>query len=442
MEKIDNCNNIAIKVQQDEIIDLDDGCQLALESLSNVNYKKAVKEYIQRDKSDRSKYMTMILTNDFDRFQVLLNIGYTFDCIGTLLFSRRSENPVSLVNQYFRDTITRHVQRNMQEIIQRPVLVTSNEVIEVLMNIYNYEIGQGNIEVKEKIISELNAMISGLEPHNFVLKPYGSMVNGITIGQSDVDLSLFKGTETPTPEDHISIKECLADQPGIQDLLLVPSSMPIIKLVHSGIDFDISFGNQHAVDNSELLKAYAQADPRSHPFLVLIKKWATVKGISSASGGGFLSSYSWTNLAIFFLQTINPPVLPCIQFPQGLQHPLNWESANTLKLDQLLLAFFIFYSTFNFNDNLVSISKGVMSRVEDSIFQQLKVGKNWSVFIQDPLLDDVNTGRWLKPCKYNTIKLELNAAVCVLASGSPLSTHLFHSVDKTNLVLSPKHTLN
>lgn len=68
-----------------------------------------------------------------------------------------------------------------------------------------------------------------------------------------------------------------------------------------------------AVHNTRLLKCYAEFDPRVKPVIFAVKHWATRRGIKDASFG-FLSTYSFVLLVIFFLQVgVSPPVLPHLQ---------------------------------------------------------------------------------------------------------------------------------
>ncbi|KAF2072783.1 hypothetical protein CYY_005906 [Polysphondylium violaceum] len=418
----------------DGVFTIEEGCQVA-----KIN-DSSFKQFLAKDKSDKTRYIKLILTNSFDRYHALSTIGYVLYTIDDLLSQKPNKKPNSLVNQYFRDTITNYAKSKSRELLDAyrdSVLglpATNTEIVQVLMNIYREQIDQSKIQEKQSAIDDLNRMISGLDNGIYVFKPYGSFVNGIMISNSDVDLSLFKDSQTLSPQDQVCVRDFLAKRKEVQSVQLVQSRLPIIKLVHSNIDFDVSFGNHSAVDNSLLLRAYAQADPRAHAFLVLIKKWAAVKFISSAAFG-YLSSYAYSCLSIFFLQTIDPPVLPCIKLDQI--SGLNWSSANTLSIDQLLLKFFIFYSTFDFSQNLVSISKGVMTRVQDC--PTMPMSPTSCVYIQDPLIDDFNTAKSLKPGKLDLIKLELYSAVCILTSGSPtLSANLFLAIDKSAPVLVSK----
>lgn len=63
---------------------------------------------------------------------------------------------------------------------------------------------------------------------------------------------------------------------------------------------------------ASLLRTYVSLDGRVAPLLSLIKTWAKARGINDASEHT-LNSFGYTLLLIQFLQTRQPPVLPCLQ---------------------------------------------------------------------------------------------------------------------------------
>jgi DNA polymerase sigma len=53
-------------------------------------------------------------------------------------------------------------------------------------------------------------------------------------------------------------------------------------------------------------------DDRVRPLAMIIKYWAKSRLLNDAAGGGTLTSYTWILMAINFLQTRNPPILPSL----------------------------------------------------------------------------------------------------------------------------------
>ena len=80
----------------------------------------------------------------------------------------------------------------------------------------------------------------------------------------------------------------------------------------SKIECDVCINNPLGVINSQLLKCYAEYDPRARELIFNVKLWTKRRNITSAMDGTF-SSYSWVLLCIFYLQNTSPPVLPVLQ---------------------------------------------------------------------------------------------------------------------------------
>mmetsp|Transcript_10381 Transcript_10381/g.25119 ORF Transcript_10381/g.25119 Transcript_10381/m.25119 type:complete len:822 (-) Transcript_10381:2015-4480(-) len=159
------------------------------------------------------------------------------------------------------------------------------------------------------------------------------------------------------------------------------------------IDFDICFLNDIAVANSNLLREYSLVDPRVRSLMITVKQWAKDQKINSAKEK-CISSYSWMNLVVFYLQ--------CVGFAPNLQSStlmkaanlapdhdgnywhfinnldtftLKWEEVkrgglwtmpsefDELPLSLLLYGFFEFYSfRFPFGTHAVSIRRGNISQ--------------------------------------------------------------------------------
>jgi senataxin/terminal uridylyltransferase len=81
--------------------------------------------------------------------------------------------------------------------------------------------------------------------------------------------------------------------------------------------FDICFLNDIAVANSGLLREYSLVDPRVRTLMMSVKQWAKEFGINSAKDN-HISSYTWMNLVVFYLQ--------CIRFLPNLQSPALMEA--------------------------------------------------------------------------------------------------------------------
>eukprot|EP00931_Biecheleriopsis_adriatica_P050033 TRINITY_DN28957_c0_g1_i1.p1 TRINITY_DN28957_c0_g1~~TRINITY_DN28957_c0_g1_i1.p1 ORF type:complete len:563 (-),score=93.29 TRINITY_DN28957_c0_g1_i1:84-1772(-) len=156
---------------------------------------------------------------------------------------------------------------------------------------------------------------------------FGSSVNGFGDAQSDVDLVLEATTEELVKGLNLHEVFRKADPrevaPTALQALIQPlrqtgfaikeqvltAKVPILKL-HFGVDCDLSCNNLLPFFNTRLLKVYSTLDPRVVGLVQELKRWAKLKGVHGADKGN-LSSYSFTLLAIFYMQ--QRAALPCLQ---------------------------------------------------------------------------------------------------------------------------------
>ena len=92
---------------------------------------------------------------------------------------------------------------------------------------------------------------------------------------------------------------------------------PVIKCVYRDVygttDLDVVVNNGLAVHNTALLRAYLDVSAYTRQFIVLVKLWASRRGVNKAAEGT-LSSYGHVLSAIHFLQAgVDPPMLPDLQ---------------------------------------------------------------------------------------------------------------------------------
>lgn len=134
---------------------------------------------------------------------------------------------------------------------------------------------------------------------------FGSVVSGLSLPGGDLDVCLLHNAQPVRLQRQSMIKAFdLMKKIGFGELKPIPGArVPIIKFVHleTGVEGDLGFGSSAGVVNSLLLKAYTDMEPKFRNLTVLVKNWAKQRDIASASKG-FLSSYGWTLLVLFYLQ--------------------------------------------------------------------------------------------------------------------------------------------
>lgn len=80
-----------------------------------------------------------------------------------------------------------------------------------------------------------------------------------------------------------------------------------------GVQCDINFSNELALQNSALLKCYSLCDPRVRIMVLFVKAWTKRRHINSPYHGT-LNSYGYVLMVVHFLVNIaRPPVLPNLQ---------------------------------------------------------------------------------------------------------------------------------
>ena len=94
----------------------------------------------------------------------------------------------------------------------------------------------------------------------------------------------------------------------------VSAKVPIVKFRHkkTSIEGDISLYNTLALQNTHLLRSYAEIDERTIILGHMVKHFAKMCRIGDASCGS-LSSYAYIIMMLHYLMNTSPPLLPCLQ---------------------------------------------------------------------------------------------------------------------------------
>ena len=119
------------------------------------------------------------------------------------------------------------------------------------------------------------------------------------------------------------------------DIEAVPRArVPVIKGVYmdannphsedGSLHFDICLLNDIAVANSGLIKEYSDVDIRVKSLMIAVKRWTKDNKINAAQDNT-LSSYTWMNMVIFYLQCIGfVPNLQCSSMMRECNHEMGW----------------------------------------------------------------------------------------------------------------------
>lgn len=231
-------------------------------------------------------------------------------------------------------------------------------------------LSEGEVQRRHRLLDYLNQHLQ-FDGANGQLNYLGSTINGIGFKDSDVDMYLstdgFDGTFTKKDAcDRLrSVLPSLNTILGINHHNIIRARVPIIQIylsdmkgVENGLKMDICASNPTGVHNSKLIQHFCQIEPLFADLALILKFWAKWLGIL---GSNEMSSYAFINLAIFFCQTQG--LLPSVESMQSLSSPVMVEekyrvdfssehfTAKTDKppLYKLLISFFEYYSSFEFN---------------------------------------------------------------------------------------------
>lgn len=215
--------------------------------------------------------------------------------------------------------------------------------------------------------------------------PFGSIVNGLAILDSDVDCFVEipekHGAYGAARKDNYSYtninlaKKALLSHPDLfSHVFKIPAKIPIIKFRHipTGFNVDINFTSPFGIINTNLIRFFISTDFRLIPLFVLIKYWAK---LNELTGPNKFSNYSIILMVIFYLQRLVKPILPPVNFLQndprcdiikegwnvGFDTSLNNfpQNHNDSNVFTLLEGFFHFYSNLQLDTLVLSPLTGL-----------------------------------------------------------------------------------
>ena len=235
-----------------------------------------------------------------------------------------------------------------------------------------------------------------------ILQPFGSSSCYLAHG-SGLDLTLlFEGVGTGlgfrfTPDAQRSLIAHLhrvlmsvrqqGDQRWISvELLLHSARFPMLRLVdaRSRMRVDLCVAEHLGLANTAMLRVYGLLHPAFSQLVLFIKHWSQRRRVNGALQG-CLSSYAWSLLVLFVMQTAEPRALPVLQSPALTQQlprkilnradgaqfdctfcdntsqahaSINFIPETQLGFGELLLRFFALYSTIEWDKYVVSVRTG------------------------------------------------------------------------------------
>ncbi|CAE8713450.1 unnamed protein product [Polarella glacialis] len=293
---------------------------------------------------------------------------------------------------------------------------------------------------------------------------FGSFLNGFKTGTSDLDIVFVGSTGAEHTTSVLGKFAQQAAEYGFENITKIfQASVPLLKLTDtkSQLEVDFCINNQLGVRNSLLLSAYCKCDSRVLLVGRLVKDWAK-KHELVGTADGCLNSYAYMLLVIFFLQSVQPPVLPNLQSMATETVPVKdfkwggddcWEtkfesdvttipqSKNVMPVGELMIRFFHFFTrVFDWRSHAVCMRLKLPGAAVDKFSLTLPTNDDqW--YVEDPFdlkhnlagkcsrvgrqrildhMDDAlqtlsTTGNWSKACPPN--KQQFHFMKCRVSQG-------------------------
>ncbi|ORY04618.1 hypothetical protein K493DRAFT_253366 [Basidiobolus meristosporus CBS 931.73] len=288
-------------------------------------------------------------------------------------------------------------------------------------------------ERREALVGKLQSMLEKEWPSKYIkVHMFGSSTNSLSTLTSDVDICIV--TDHEELRNVYTLANCMRKN-GMQSIYCVANAkVPIVRMWDPELKLacDMNVNNPIALRNTELVKAYVALDPRVRPLIMIIKHWTKRRVLNDAGVGGTLSTYTWVNIILNFLQMRTPPILPVLhRMPEkaalescvidGVDTTFNddvaslkdFGSANKETLGELLFAFFkLFAYEFNYNHHVISVRNGCyLSKAEKG----WHFGRHFRAFcIEEPFNPDRNLGNSADECSIEGIRQEFRRACDIL----------------------------
>ncbi|KAH7063811.1 hypothetical protein BKA63DRAFT_183331 [Paraphoma chrysanthemicola] len=301
---------------------------------------------------------------------------------------------------------------------------------------------QENTELRNKFVAKVQRILETEFPGNeFNVSIFGSSGNMLWTADSDVDICIH--TSMKKLEEMHMLAEAL-DKHGMQNVVCIPAAkVRIVKVWDPELQLacDMNVNNVAALENTRMIKTYIQIDERVRPLAMIIKHWTKKRILNDAGIGGTISSYTWICMILNFLQTRNPPILPCLHklpdrqtvpetgkpslssFADDVEKLRGFGKENQESLGQLLFHFFRLYGhEVDYEKVAISVRQGARIKREEKNWHPgggQKEGVN-RLCVEEPFSTDRNLGNSADDYAWHGIHLEIRRAFDLLADGQQL----------------------
>ena len=202
--------------------------------------------------------------------------------------------------------------------------VIKNLIIEENNIKNNFKLTKRNFSNFKKSFTFLKSIIMSIDNLTYKIKniyPYGSITQLTQNSTSDYEMSIITKNYSNINNEQIIILfneiQSYIETNFKNDYKIISiretkrTALLLLYDIKNNINIEINCNNLFSIMNSNLIYNYLTYDARALILTNTIKDWSKIKGINS-NHEGFMSSYCYTLMTIFFLQRIHKPLLPII----------------------------------------------------------------------------------------------------------------------------------
>ncbi|CAF1076029.1 unnamed protein product [Rotaria sp. Silwood1] len=273
---------------------------------------------------------------------------------------------------------------------------------------------ESTFTLKWKLCEDIFSMFVGIVP-NLGVYLVGSSANGFATEDTDADICIVISSY-PIDQKREAVKFLEIMRRALRKKIfagacdLIRARVPILRFTDyaTRLRCDVNINNITGIRNTDLLRFYAETDPRVAPLVLILKTWAKFHNINDASQKT-LSSYSLTLMCLFYLQAIvQPPVVPVWQallpdrfdvnipvahLKRNDEPKLIWKSDNHQTLGELFVGFLRFFAKdFRYEKHAISIRMGCLMDKEEFLDNDMTNYGHALLAIEEPF-DQSNTAR-------------------------------------------------
>ncbi|CAF2495749.1 unnamed protein product [Rotaria sp. Silwood2] len=273
---------------------------------------------------------------------------------------------------------------------------------------------ESTFALKWKLCEDIFSMFIGIVP-NLGVYLVGSSANGFATEDTDADICIVISSY-PIDQKREAVKFLEITRRALRKKIfaggcdLIRARVPILRFTDyaTRLKCDVNINNITGIRNTDLLRFYAETDPRVAPLVLTLKSWAKFHNINDASQKT-LSSYSITLMCLFYLQAIAKPSvvpvwqallpnrfdvnIPVANLKRNDEPKLIWRSDNHQTLGELFIGFLKFFAKdFRYDRHAISVRMGCLIDKDDFLDNDVTNYGQVLLAIEEPF-DLTNTAR-------------------------------------------------